>query len=223
VVVEPVVALSDVDLGREFRRCNEVIEAIPRDRSAKVASLQAEIARELQRIKDLQGQRAEALNTRRSVKETLTGRDTRTTVIDRQIASSQHWLEQFRDKLAPEESSERTRAQRLREAEPFIARKPVLEAEIARRVKLRVGKAVYDPPEYIARRLGSIPDAGPKREAWLEGAELIERHRLSNAITDPKRALGKDDRSIDHSVATHQLNDMVAEVEPPKRSRGMRM
>ena len=64
------------------------------------------------------------------------------------------------------------------------------------------------------------PDSDRKAGIWAKGVKVIERFRFEHGITDPLRAFGDKDEPWEisrHLDAVHQ------QLEPPVRSRGMRM
>jgi hypothetical protein len=62
--------------------------------------------------------------------------------------------------------------------------------EVARRDLEAVIAIERDPPEYLARELGAVPDTGEGRAAWRDGARLIERYRAEYNVDYPTAALG---------------------------------
>jgi hypothetical protein len=109
----------------------------------------------------------------------------------------------------------------LIDTEPAKARLSLLDKEIDRRVTARLADAMDSPAEYLTERLGKKPEAGEKRESWLDGVKTIERCRLQNAVTDNKHALGRE-RAPDKFATDEYLSQIVREIDPPTRARGMR-
>ena len=68
------------------------------------------------------------------------------------------------------------------------------ERELDRALSLDAGArghaASHDPPGYLIRSLGPVPDEPGRRIAWERVAGRVEQHRSVHAITDPDRALG---------------------------------
>jgi hypothetical protein len=62
--------------------------------------------------------------------------------------------------------------------------------ELARRDLEALLSIERDPPAYLARELGRVPDSARGRVAWREGARLIERYRAEYNVDYPTAALG---------------------------------
>ncbi len=62
--------------------------------------------------------------------------------------------------------------------------------ELARRDLEALITLERDPPEYLARALGPVPDVAEGLAAWRDGARLIERYRAQHGVDDPVKALG---------------------------------
>jgi hypothetical protein len=62
--------------------------------------------------------------------------------------------------------------------------------ELARRDLEALIAIERDPPAYLARELGAVPQGRQGRAAWREGARLIERYRALYNVDYPTAALG---------------------------------
>ena len=217
----PFDGVTDHVIGSEYQALAQQIRSIPADLSRKIDSLKGEIGALQGKLQGLERQRDQAFQTRRSVREALGGRDSRTTAIDRQIYAKHGWINQLTEKLQPLGAQHQRRTRMLIDTEPAKARLSLLDKEIDRRVIARLADAMDSPADYLTARLGKKPEPGEKRESWLDGVKIIERFRLQNGITDEKHALGNK-RALDHFVTDQHLSQIVREIDPPTRSRGMR-
>jgi conjugative relaxase-like TrwC/TraI family protein len=221
VAAGPFDSVTDHAIGVEYQELAQRIRSIPTDVSRRVDSLHKEIFALEAKLQGLERQRDQALQTRRSVRETLAGRDSRTTSVDRSIYAEHGWINQLTEKLRPLEAQQQRRNRMLIDTEPAKARLSLLDEEIERRVTARLADAMDSPAEYLTERLGKKPEAGDKRESWLDGVKMIERFRLQNGVTANKHALGNE-RVPDKFATDEYLNQIVREIDPPSRSRGMR-
>ena len=217
----PFDGVTDHEIGVEHQALARQIRSIPADLSRKIDSLKGEIGALQGKLQSLERQRDQALQTRRSVRETLGGRDSRTTAIGRQIYAEHGWINQLTEKLQPLEAQQQRRTRMLIDTEPAKTRLSILDKEIDRRVTARLADAMDSPADYLTARLGKKPEPGEKLESWLDGVKIIERFRLQNGITDVKHALGHK-RALDHFVTDQHVSQIVREIDPPTRSRGMR-
>ena len=90
--------------------------------------------------------------------------------------------------------------------------------EIDRRVSLRAELQIAEPSTYIERSLGKRPEDDEWSKSWVRGIEIIERFRLERDVTDEKYALGGES----DLVTNMRLDAVRKEIDPPKRSMGMR-
>jgi conjugative relaxase-like TrwC/TraI family protein len=217
----PFDGVADQAIGVEYQELAQQIRSIPADVSRQVDSLHKEIAALEAKLQGLERQRDQALQTRRSVRETLAGRDSRTTSVDRKIHAEHGWINQLTEKLRPLAAQQQLRNRMLIDAEPAKARLSLLDKEIDRRVTARLADAMDSPADYLTERLGEKPEAEDKRESWLDGVKTIERYRLQNGVRDNKHALGNK-RAPDKFATDEYLSQIIREIDPPTRSRGMR-
>ena len=101
-----------------------------------------------------------------------------------------------------------------------VADPDALDNEINRRVGEIVELQLADLAEYLDETLGTQPAQGRQRKSWTAGVELIERFRFEHDITDPDRVFGNEDPPWPLGT---RLDHIHHEIEPPSRSRGMRM
>jgi hypothetical protein len=96
-----------------------------------------------------------------------------------------------------------------------------LRLTISLDVDARGRAGAQDPPGYLTRSLGHIPDDPEQRTTWERAAGTIEQYRALHDITDPDRALGPElDRSLEPDLAweqqqlarqTHQVHQLTIE------------
>ena len=88
---------------------------------------------------------------------------------------------------------------------------------------IKVADALGSPAEYLTKRLGPIPEAGDRREAWIISAQTIERFRLTNGVNDARHALaGHEVDRTEQRAAEHQLQSLAQQIDPEHHQRGMR-
>jgi hypothetical protein len=62
--------------------------------------------------------------------------------------------------------------------------------ELAWQRRARGLAAEHEPPAYLRRELGPLPESTRGRRAWRQAATAIEDYRASHQVTDPDHALG---------------------------------
>jgi hypothetical protein len=105
-----------------------------------------------------------------------------------------------------------------------------LRLTISLDVDVRGHAASNDPPGYLTRSLGPVPDDPEHRTAWERAAGTIEQYRTLHDITDPDRALGPQlDRHNEPALAweqqriaqqAHEVHDLAPH-RAITRDRGM--
>ena len=160
------------------------------------------------------------LNTRRSIRDTLARRDDRGHDTGWEIERVGEELTAARRRLNAAMSLGNERDRKLTAKPHAVAERDALDNEISRRVGEIVELRIADPAEYLDEHLGARPDHGRRRNSWTTGVELIERFRFEHSITDPDRAFGNEDPPW---LLVSRLDHIHHEIEPPSRSRGMRM
>jgi hypothetical protein len=81
--------------------------------------------------------------------------------------------------------------------------------ELARRDLEALIALERDPPEYLARALGSIPSSAEVRARWREGTRLIEWYRAQHGIEDRREALGPRPRGHDANLCRKELAEQL--------------
>src|SRR6266508_2327141 len=66
-----------------------------------------------------------------------------------------------------------------------------------------------DPPAYLKRELGGVPDGIPGQVAWRDGARLIERYRAEYNVDYPTAALGPPPSGQAAGLARQQVAQAV--------------
>src|SRR6266511_253586 len=66
-----------------------------------------------------------------------------------------------------------------------------------------------DPPAYLKRELGGVPDGIPGQVAWRDGARLIERYRAEYNVDYPTAALGPAPSGQAAGLARQQVAQAV--------------
>jgi len=88
--------------------------------------------------------------------------------------------------------------------------------ELARRDLEAVIALEHDPPAYLTRALGAVPNATRGQAPWRDGARLIERYRAQYNVDDPADALGPaPSRHVAGSVRqeiAQSINELRAEI-----------
>src|SRR6266508_126830 len=67
----------------------------------------------------------------------------------------------------------------------------------------------HDPPAYLKRELGGVPDGIPGQVAWRDGARLIERYRAEYNVDYPTAALGPPPSGQAAGLARQQVAQAV--------------
>lgn len=216
--INPLAALSDTELSAEWRKLDQWIKSIPSDKTTHIQTLQLKksdleegLAKDHQRLES-------ELTSRRPLRHVLAGRDDRGRQARRSIAAWSPTLDKLRNQLNEAESSQSVRTRMLDTLPEKKSRLSEFSDEIDRRVSLRVELQIAEPSAYIERSLGKRPEDDERSKSWVRGIEIIERFRLERGVTDEKYALGRES----DLVTNMRLNAVREEIDPPKRSKGMR-
>ena len=154
------------------------------------------------------------------MRDTLARRDDRGEATGWEVERITNNLGEARQKLKAAVKLADERDSKLRDRPHAVADREALDAEIDRRVGEHVDVHLADPADYIEARLGAMPERGRRLTAWTTGARLIERFRFEHGITDAEHAFGHEDPPW---LLDTRLDAIHHEIEPPSRSRGMRM
>jgi hypothetical protein len=68
----------------------------------------------------------------------------------------------------------------------------------------------HDPPAYLRRELGPVPEGTRGRRAWRQAAAAIEDYRHTYQITDPQQALGPVPREPAQRAAWQHARQAIA-------------
>ena len=219
--VNPLADIPHVSLVAERNDLELWLRSLPKGLAPRIARLTEHIDAHQDRIATLQEQQADERETRRSVRHVLSRHDERGRATGYKIDGERRFLAQ-----AIERRDELTGKQVLRHA--MIAERGdvadrllLVEAEIERRVGVRIDVALVSPGEYLTRELGERPDDPELGDVWREGVGVIERFRFEHDITNERIAFfGHNPREIRAELAP--IKDDL-DLESPSLGMGMRM
>jgi conjugative relaxase-like TrwC/TraI family protein len=77
---------------------------------------------------------------------------------------------------------------------PDAARYLAVVLELAWRHRAQAHALEIDPPTYLTKALGPVPESSRERHAWHSAAAQIEEYRRAQGITNPDDALGPEPR-----------------------------
>ncbi len=170
--INPLADTPHVALVAERNDLERWLRSLLNDLAPRIARLTEQIDAHQDRIATLEAQQAAERGTRRSVRYVLARHDERGRATGYKIDGERHFLTQ-----AIERRDELSDKQVLRDA--MIAergdvgdRLALVEAEIERRVGIKIDLALASPGEYLTRELGERPDDPELGEVWREGVEL---------------------------------------------------
>jgi hypothetical protein len=99
------------------------------------------------------------------------------------------------------QSSNRSREELMMDHSADIVRLEQIGSVLADRVDRAACRAINNPPAYLTRALGFLPDDGTPVGDWIEAATIIESYRLEHDSIDKRHALGREPRDpIDRSA-----------------------
>jgi hypothetical protein len=90
--------------------------------------------------------------------------------------------------------------------------------ELAWQRRARGLAAEHDPPAYLRRALGPVPESSRGRRGWRQAAAAIEDYRHSYQITDPEQALGSVPREPAQRADWQHARQAIARVQGRQRS-----
>jgi conjugative relaxase-like TrwC/TraI family protein len=85
--------------------------------------------------------------------------------------------------------------------------------ELAWQRRARGLAAEHEPPAYLRRDLGPVPESTRGRRAWRQAAAAIEDYRRSHQVTDPDRALGPVPHEPGQRVAWQHVRQAITRVK----------
>ena len=217
--VNPLADIPNADLVADRDDLHRWLRSVPSDLAPRIARLTEQIDAHEDRIATLEEQQAAEQATRRSVRHVLARHDARGRASGYKIDGERHFLAQAierRDELTEKQGQ---RDAMISERGDVGDRLSVVEAEIERRVGVRIDRALASPGDYLTRELGERPEDPDLADVWREGVGVIERFRFEYDISNERIAFfGQDPRKV-----RAELEPIKEDLDLDSPSLGMRM